>query len=173
MEARVCSVKSCKRVPDGNYKQCEYHRELQASRKRKRRAKTDDLDGRLAICSGCTVKVSKDEMIGAFCVKCKFRDYKRKALIKGKCFELTLPTFQMLCNQPCFWCGLDGKPAHGVDRRDNTQGYTIQNAKPCCSVCNYGKNDTSEEDFINMCVKVAVKHSSLEKLQFLFENKQK
>lgn len=88
-------------------------------------------------------------------------------------FDLSMGMFQFISKQPCFWCDSDGKAANGVDRRDNTQGYTIQNAKSCCEICNMSKNNLPEGIFIDMCMKVAAKHGSHERLQFLFENKQK
>lgn len=37
---------------------------------------------------------------------------------------------------------------NGLDRRDNAQGYTLENTVPCCKFCNFAKNVYSEEDFI-------------------------
>lgn len=37
---------------------------------------------------------------------------------------------------------------NGIDRVDNTKGYTIQNTVPCCMVCNRAKNSMSYREFI-------------------------
>ncbi|MGJ4945153.1 HNH endonuclease signature motif containing protein [Bradyrhizobium sp. HKCCYLS1011] len=37
---------------------------------------------------------------------------------------------------------------NGIDRKDNGQGYTIENCVPCCSVCNHAKHTMGYEQFI-------------------------
>lgn len=37
---------------------------------------------------------------------------------------------------------------NGIDRVDNTQGYNLQNAVPCCKKCNRAKMDNSVSDFL-------------------------
>ena len=44
---------------------------------------------------------------------------------------------------------------NGLDRKDNSLGYTIYNVLPCCSFCNQAKMDANYEDFINWANKVA------------------
>lgn len=174
MEPRTCSIKSCKNEPEGSYKMCKIHRdkELEKSRKKRDRAKLQETEN-CSFCQHCLKSCSRDEMLGVSCVRCRWGRYKKRALGMGLPFDLSLGGFQFISKQPCFWCGSDGKPANGVDRRDNAQGYTIQNAKSCCETCNISKNNLPEGVFIDMCMKVAVKHGSLERLQFLLENKQK
>jgi hypothetical protein len=45
--------------------------------------------------------------------------------------------------------------ANGIDRRDNSKGYTIDNCVPCCIKCNIGKMNGSAEEFVEHCKKVA------------------
>lgn len=37
---------------------------------------------------------------------------------------------------------------NGVDRVNNSDGYTIKNCVPCCAICNYAKRDLSETEFV-------------------------
>ena len=37
---------------------------------------------------------------------------------------------------------------NGIDRLDNTRGYTIDNCVPCCTRCNTIKLDASYDEFI-------------------------
>ena len=60
----------------------------------------------------------------------------------------------------CFYCGVIPSKVrsnkryygefvyNGIDRKDNTKGYTVENCVPCCEFCNMTKNDTPFEDFI-------------------------
>jgi hypothetical protein len=44
--------------------------------------------------------------------------------------------------QPCHYCGgmLLDETGCGLDRRNNSIGYTIENVLPCCGVCNQIRN---------------------------------
>jgi len=46
---------------------------------------------------------------------------------------------------------------NGIDRIDNTKGYTPENCVPCCFEVNAMKRDFSEQRFIELCAKVAEK----------------
>lgn len=61
----------------------------------------------------------------------------------------------------CFYCGHNGgKPIlrpetgevvtryRGIDRLNSHKSYTRSNSVPCCSICNYAKNDMSPKGFI-------------------------
>src|SRR5574337_1096902 len=85
----------------------------------------------------------------------RFRNYASsvKRLGKARCgmvFDLTIEQFDKLTAQPCHYCG-QFSPTHsycGVDRVDDTLGYTLANCVPCCSTCNYMKHKLSLDDFI-------------------------
>lgn len=66
-----------------------------------------------------------------------------------------------ICFSPCYYCGiapaqvvvrrgkrLDAFPYNGIDRVDNSLGYTADNVRPCCWQCNSSKGDRTEEDFL-------------------------
>lgn len=96
--------------------------------------------------------------------------YKGGAKSKNLEFRLTKSEFKTLIEQNCHYCGLEPrlvdwtrfsavrkyKPAdiqdiyaNGIDRKDNTAGYTVKNTVPCCSDCNYAKRGKSYEDFLS------------------------
>lgn len=80
-------------------------------------------------------------------------------------FELTVEDIKSLCSKDCYYC--DGEPerrvigrqniiyANGIDRIDPSEGYTVDNCQPCCTICNRMKWDMSEEDFVAHISKIA------------------
>ena len=79
----------------------------------------------------------------------RFNRYKAKVLKSGKCFELTLQDVEaILAEDCCNYCGSSlPKVGIGLDRIDNTKGYTKDNVSPCCSKCNKMKSDLTIKDF--------------------------
>jgi hypothetical protein len=99
-----------------------------------------------------------------------FLNYQRWARLRNHCFELTEEQFLALTKGNCFYCGAEPSQIHlhtnrrktdtgykynGVDRMDNTKGYTVENSVPCCGVHNFMKKKMSAPDFIAACVSVA------------------
>ena len=68
---------------------------------------------------------------GAFC------SYRKSAKKRNIVFELDKNDFFSLLEKQCVYCGADN--AHGVDRLDNTIGYTKNNSVSCCWFCNRAK----------------------------------
>jgi hypothetical protein len=85
--------------------------------------------------------------------------YRRNARLRGYVWELKDEDFNRLTSSPCFYCGC--APSHitsvgqrygdfiynGIDRSDNTKGYTLENAVPCCHTCNTAKQDMPLTEF--------------------------
>lgn len=46
----------------------------------------------------------------------------------------------------CFYCGSLGP--NGIDRVDNSKGYTVENTVSCCWPCNRAKMDLTPKEFI-------------------------
>lgn len=46
-------------------------------------------------------------------------------------------------------------PWNGIDRADNSKGYTIDNCVPCCQICNRAKKDMKLEDFAAWALRLA------------------
>src|SRR3990172_439815 len=70
--------------------------------------------------------------------------YKKRALGRGLLFELTKEQFKELTSSKCIYC--NSEPSYeqkgqnlngyyiynGIDRVDNSIGYTVENSVPCC-----------------------------------------
>lgn len=85
-----------------------------------------------------------------------FSAYRARAEKKGLLFELSPEQFRDFRCKPCKYCGDDRAERRGIDRRDNQQGYTIDNVVACCGECNCMKTRLSDTEFLNACHKVAV-----------------
>jgi hypothetical protein len=72
--------------------------------------------------------------------------YKNNAKNKGYCFDLSIEEIKLTIFLPCHYCGEE--QSRGMDRIDNTIGYTIRNIVPCCKTCNYLKKATDYEEFV-------------------------
>lgn len=99
---------------------------------------------------------------------------------------LTLEDFFKLVSSPkCYWCGQTELKNYefknggvrpkllGIDRKDNSLGYTLDNCVPSCSVCNYMKNTFAEKLFLNKVFAITDIHLdefSEHQLKHLFEH---
>ena len=92
--------------------------------------------------------------------------YRGSARKRDYDFDLTKEEFLKLASGNCFYCGKE--PArvvfnsiktisfiyNGVDRLDNTKGYSRSNCVSCCMNCNKAKLDMTVEEFKNWVEKV-------------------
>ena len=89
--------------------------------------------------------------------------YIKRAEEKGRVWELTEEqAFVLFCGD-CHYCGASPSyrvsrkgravkrifPHNGIDRKDNTQGYTVENCVSCCGSCNRKKHQTLYEVFVS------------------------
>lgn len=94
--------------------------------------------------------------------------YRRGALDRGFAFDLTVEQFETLVGQDCYYCGAvpservlaDRKfggnyLANGIDRKDSSLGYFLENCVPCCTTCNVMKMALSAEQFIEHARRIA------------------
>jgi hypothetical protein len=93
----------------------------------------------------------------------KYHNYRCDARKRGLEFSITKPEFLDLINDMCRYCHV--VPALGVDRGDNTLGYTSDNCVGCCSACNLVKGRQSFDQFMERCARVAVLHRNRELFQ--------
>lgn len=89
-----------------------------------------------------------------------YKIYKEQAKNRKLIFDLSFELFLKISQQNCHYCGL--KPSNrqsatgnngdfiysGLDRKDNSKGYTLDNVVPCCKICNRAKNNLSYDSFI-------------------------
>jgi len=95
-----------------------------------------------------------------------FSNYKVGARTRDLVFELTKEDCFILFKDVCHYCGRSPMnnlllPSgsvmlyNGIDRVDNSQGYTSDNVVTCCSACNKSKHTRDKVDFIEHCIAVA------------------
>ena len=94
--------------------------------------------------------------------------YKCSAKKNKREFTLTENQFMSIIKSNCFYCGanLSNSTNHivknlhynGIDRIDSSKGYTIDNTVSCCKMCNIAKHNHSQQDFLDMCRRIALLH---------------
>ena len=126
------------------------------------------IKGRLYWLCRCRCGVEREKKINEISTKggscgCQFRlapgepaktvllcSYKQSARARSYAWALTREQFVALTMQACAYCGIapsqvtrtesgDTYIHSGVDRKDNTEGYSIDNCLPCCTTCNRAK----------------------------------
>lgn len=97
---------------------------------------------------------------GASCCRAIFNMYRCSARKRKLSFQIAYEDFKKLTKHDCVYCG--SPPANikrnknyygeysytGIDRVNNTKGYTTSNVVPCCKMCNYMKLDYSQGEFL-------------------------
>lgn len=105
------------------------------------------------------------------------RDYKQNARKRGLEWKLTAEQFHKLAQSPCFYTGkgpscvktaLSGEvyKYNGIDRLDNSKGYTADNCVPCCASVNRMKMNMTFSEFISLCEDV-YQHLGSRKVELL------
>lgn len=99
-----------------------------------------------------------------------FSQYRSNSGKRDILFSLSKEEFRVLTSQVCFYCSADPQQVmwnfnrtgnylyNGIDRRDNTVGYTVKNCLPCCGNCNRMKHIQTSEDFIASCIRISQNH---------------
>lgn len=102
--------------------------------------------------------------------------YKRNARKRELKWDLTREQAVHFFEQRCFYCGSSPANKHhakngygaftynGIDRVDNTLGYTPSNCVPCCGACNTMKLNGTLLEFIE---RVQAVHANIEKIRLL------
>jgi hypothetical protein len=86
-----------------------------------------------------------------------YSKYLYRASKKDLDFALTKEQFTNFTANNCYYCDKESSKTHtnGIDRKDNSIGYIIENCASCCSQCNYMKGSLTEDDFIETCKRVS------------------
>lgn len=107
-----------------------------------------------------------------------FKQYVRGARERNLEFVLTKLEFRALTTQNCHYCGespsltrsfgpTEEAKAHssytynGLDRYDNSRGYTLDNVVPCCRKCNIAKWNLPADEFLLHIKKILEYQKSL------------
>lgn len=85
--------------------------------------------------------------------KGKYRSYKESAKRRSFPFELSIEEFITFWQKPCHYCG-DSIETIGLDRIDNSKGYSLDNCVSCCYICNIMKASLDKETFISHIRKI-------------------
>lgn len=85
-------------------------------------------------------------------IRDKFTHFRSNAKGRNIPFELTRDQVIKLCESPCFYCRKER--CLGIDRIDNSKGYTIENSIPCCGCCNRMKMDLEFNFFLSQIEKI-------------------
>ena len=95
-----------------------------------------------------------------------YKNYINRAKQLNKMFSIPEDMFKTLTQSECFYCGVkpnqqakaNGKyneyVHNGLDRVDNSLGYTPDNVVPCCGNCNMMKRSSHINDFITKIFKI-------------------
>jgi len=67
--------------------------------------------------------------------------------------DISFEQFCKIIDNVCCYCG-ESEKRIGVDRIDNTKGYTIENSAPCCTLCNMMKKAMTVNDFLSHIKKI-------------------
>lgn len=112
-----------------------------------------------------------------------YNSYKRRAIKENRQFLLSLEDFKNIIKNNCHYCGeypkaifnpykhsdgsyISGKSSlpeyietldivyNGIDRKDNNEGYTLENSVACCAKHNYMKQEMNEDTFLKEIEKI-------------------
>jgi hypothetical protein len=71
-----------------------------------------------------------------------FQEYITSAKKRSIVFDISISDFSKIVNLPCIYCEYyNESEVVGIDRIDNSSGYTLTNVAPCCGICNKMKSD--------------------------------
>lgn len=95
-------------------------------------------------------------------IRNKFTHFRANAKVRNIPFLLTKEEVNTLCESKCFYCGKER--CLGIDRKDNSKPYIIENCVPCCGSCNQMKMDFEFNFFLNHVKQIYqhIKNSNIE-----------
>lgn len=89
----------------------------------------------------------------------RFIRSKHVALKQGKVWTLSVSSYKKLIAQSCEYCGYSlPVTGSGLDRLDNSKGYTLNNVTPCCTICNLTRRDQFTPDEMRRLLGPAVRN---------------
>lgn len=78
-----------------------------------------------------------------------YKIYQRSARLKKLKFEFSEEEFKELVVKPCYYCNIiDEKGFNGIDRMNQSVGYSHSNGVSCCAMCNWLKGSLDSATFI-------------------------
>jgi hypothetical protein len=122
-----------------------------------------------SVSCGCLNSHLREEKNRKSSINTLYRGYKSSAVSRNLPFSLSLEDFKSIIIKECSYCcrqpirEVTSKlrnyeysllTYNGIDRVDNTKGYTLENCVPCCRSCNFAKCDGTREQFIDWVERV-------------------
>lgn len=100
-----------------------------------------------------------------------FSTYSAGAERRGIPFDMSFDMFKEVTSSECFYCGAcpteeygpfrrkgeSGVKLMGIDRVDNSVGYTDDSVVPCCTICNLMKRDLTVDEFVGRAAVIAAR----------------
>jgi len=84
-------------------------------------------------------------------LKICYGNYIRSARDKNLDFSISFEDYKEIVCGNCYYCGtIADKGFNGIDRKDQTMGYIIDNCVNCCQMCNYMKGSLNDIVFVKM-----------------------
>lgn len=109
-------------------------------------------------CQDCITRRTDDNYI----IELAILDFKKKGEARGHKWSLSFDQVKDLVLSNCHYCGSEpwttrfqrnywnsSIKINGIDRKDNSKGYYLQNCVPCCGICNRAKSSMTYQDFMN------------------------
>ena len=118
------------------------------------RGSTDLKRGRIGCLANCRDLIAENSPVNSV-----YRNYRLGADRRNLAFEIDFEFFKEAISKNCFYCnsgpvsyykkkkGRQGLSYNGLDRVDNSQGYTHTNIVTCCKFCNFAKSRWGVKDF--------------------------
>ena len=93
------------------------------------------------------------------------KNYKSNAKDRSIAWELSNDDFKTLITSDCYYCGAKPQirpadqskvklPVNGIDRINSDDSYNKDNCVPCCSMCNFMKQDYTQKNFLQQINKI-------------------
>lgn len=120
-------------------------------------------------CKSCAKELGRKKFGEEHSINNAWKSLTNNAKNRGILVEISKEDFVQIAKMDCFYCGEHPKekiyydqpewstPAklNGIDRVDNSIGYTLDNIVASCYICNRGKMDLSLEDFKAWIIKLS------------------
>lgn len=122
--------------------------------------RTDLEKGKSTKCLQCGYQRYESQSVGLSAIMRVYRSYEQNARSKQREFSLSVEEFKDLIFKPCTYSGhppmsigrgysenASNIMYNGIDRIDNSKGYTIDNCVTCCYVCNRAKHSMKKDEW--------------------------
>jgi len=101
----------------------------------------------------------------------QFKKYVKNAKERNILFSLEQVHFQHLIKSPCHYCGIIQENGYsGIDRKQSSLGYIIDNCVSCCKICNYMKGSLDELIFFYRVLHILSYQKKIDDKELCYDN---